>query len=68
MRAGPKGLRAESARAVGLPAESARADGVLTVGRGKTFDRSTGFFYENGRNSETKSQKIVPKVGNEWSL
>ena len=38
------------------------------MGGGRLFDISTGFFYENGHNSGTKSPKIVPKVGNEASL
>ena len=37
-------------------------------GGGRLFDASTVFFYENGCNSGTESQKIVPKVGNERSL
>ena len=32
------------------------------------FARWLGFFYENGSNSEKKSQKIDPKVANEQSL
>ena len=30
--------------------------------------RRPSFFYENSHNSETKSPKIDPKVGNETSL
>ena len=45
------------------------ADGVPTVGREKIFwCVSQVFFYENGHNSGTKSQKIVSNVGNELSL
>ena len=36
---------------------------------GRLFGTSTGFFfYENGHNSVTKSQKLAPKGGNERSL
>ena len=39
-------------------------DVAPTVRRGKTFWRvNRFFFYENGCNSGTESQKIVPKVG-----
>ena len=38
------------------------------MGWGKTFWRISCFFYENGLNSETKSQKIDPKVRNGTSL
>ena len=57
-RAGPKGLRAESARAV-------LADGAPTVGRGKTFWGQPGFF-----TAVTREQKVkmAQKVGNEPSL
>ena len=44
------------------------ADGAPTVGRGKTFLTHRPYLYENGRNLETKSRKIDPKVGNEPSL
>ena len=44
------------------------ADGAPRVGQGKTFWRIDWFFYGNSRNSETKSKKIVLKVGNEPSL
>ena len=45
------------------------ADGVPTVGWGKTFwCIGRFFFYENGRNSETKSRKINLMMGNEPSL
>ena len=57
-RAGPKGLCAESARAVTgrqCP-HSEEAEDFLTQ---RPF-----FFYENGCNSGTESRKIVPKVGN----
>ena len=38
-------------------------------GGGRIFDASAKFFPpENGHNSETKSQKIVPRIGNEPSL
>ena len=53
--------RACALRALGL----LLADGALTMGRGKPFYRSTGYFYENSRNSGTE---IAPKVGNERSL
>ena len=51
---------ARALRALGL----LLADGVPTVGLGKTFWCVGRFFYENGRNSETKSRKIVLKVRN----
>ena len=45
------------------------ADGAATVGWGKTFWCVGRFlFYENDRNSETKSRKVYPKVRNEPSL
>ena len=47
------------------------ADGASTVqwGGGRLFDASAEFFfYENGCNSEMKSWKINPKVGNEPSI
>ena len=34
----------------------------------KFFGASTGFFYENGQTSGTKSRKIVTNMGNEPSL
>ena len=44
-------------------------DGTPQWGGGRIFDASAKFFFlENGHNSETKSQKIVPKIGNEPSL
>ena len=61
-RVGPKGLRAESARAVTgrrCP-DSGEGEDFLTC---QPF-----FFYRNSCNSGTESQKIVPKVGNEPSL
>ena len=49
--AGPKGLRAESARAV--------------TGRQNSYSgRGEDFFYGNSCNSGTESRKIVPNVGN----
>ena len=43
--------------------------GALCSGVGEDFlPRRPFFFYENGRNSETKSRKINPKVENEPSL
>ena len=51
------------------------ADGALGLfladgawGGGRLFDASTGFYYEKGHNSGTKSRKIAPKVRNERSL
>ena len=42
---------------------------IVQWGEGRLFGASAEFFfYENDRNSETRSQKIVPKVGNELSL
>ena len=55
----PKGLRAESA-VLGL----LLADGAPTVGGGRLFEPSAGFFYGNSCNSGTESRKIVSKVGN----
>ena len=50
-RAGPKGLRAERARAV--------------TGRREDFlSRQQYFFHGNNCNFGTESRKIVPKVGN----
>ena len=43
------------------------ADGAPTEGGGRLLARRLIFFYENDRNSETKSRIIVPKVGNEPS-
>ena len=61
-RAGPKGLRAESARAV-------TGRRCPHSGEGEDFlTRQPGFFYENGCNSGTESRKMAPKVGNERSL
>ena len=57
-RAGPKGLRAESARAVTGRRNSHRWEG------GRLFELSAGFFYGNSCNSGTESRKIVSKVGN----
>ena len=57
-RAGPKGLRAESARAVTGRRNSHRWEG------GRLFEPSAGFFYGNSCNSGTESRKIVSKVGN----
>ena len=57
-RAGPKGLRAESARAV-------TGRQCPHSGRGEDFLMSQlNFFYGYSCNSGTRSQKIVPKVGN----
>ena len=51
--------RARALRALGL----LLADGALTEGRAKTFWRvGRFFFYENGRNLETKTRKIDAKV------
>ena len=54
------------------PAESARAvtgRWCPRSGAGEDFlAHGLFFFYRNSHNSETKSQKIVPKVGNEPSL
>ena len=59
---GPEGLRAESARAV-------TGRWCPQSGAGEDFlAHGLVFFYGSSRNSETKSQKIVPKVGNEPSL
>ena len=52
--------RACALRALGL----LLADGTPTVGGGRLFDGSAGFFYGNSCNSGTESRKIVPKVGN----
>ena len=52
--------RACALRALGL----LLADGTLTVGGGRLFEPSAGFFYGNSCNSGTKSRKIVSKVGN----
>ena len=57
-RAGPKGLRAESARAVTGRRNSHRWEG------GRLFEPSARFFYRNSSNFGTKSRKIVSKVGN----
>ena len=57
-RAGPKGLHAESARAVTGRRNSHRWEG------GRLFEPSAGFFYGNSCNSGTESRKIVSKVGN----
>ena len=57
-RAGPKGLRAESARALTGRRNSHRWEG------GRLFEPSAGFFYRNSCNFGTKSRKIVSKVGN----
>ena len=57
-RAGPKGLRAESARAVTGRRNSHRWEG------GRLFELSAKFFYGNSCNSGTESRKIVSKVGN----
>ena len=57
-RAGPKGLRAESARAFTGRRNSHRWEG------GRLFEPSAGFFYGNSCNFGTKSRKIVSKVGN----
>ena len=57
-RAGPKGLRAESARAF---------TGRRCPHSGKGEDFLTGqpdFFYGNSCNSGTESRKMVSKVGN----
>ena len=54
----PKGLRAESARAVTGRRNSHRWE------RGRLFEPSAGFFYGNSCNFGTKSRKIVSKVGN----
>ena len=60
----PKGLLAESARAV-----TGRQCPYSAVGRGETFWRVDWVsFYENGHNSGMKSPKIDIKVGNEPSL
>ena len=59
-RAGLKGLCAESARAV-----TGRWCLHSEVG---LFSASARFVYENGRNSEKKSQNIVLKAENESSL
>ena len=59
---------------IDYPARVLRALGLLLYSRipqwegRRLFDRSVGFFYGNNCNSETESQKIVPKVGNERSL
>merc|ERR1711923_103972 len=60
-RAGPKGLRAESARAVTGRRNSHRWEG------GRLFEPSAGFFYGNSCNFGTESRKIVSKVGNQPS-
>ena len=61
-RASPKGLRAESARAV-------TGRRCPHSGEGEDFmTRQPDFFYKNCRNSRKESRKIVPKVGNERSL
>ena len=55
---GPKGPRAESARAVTGRRNSYRWEG------GRLFEPSARFFYGNSCNSGTESRKIVSKVGN----
>ena len=61
-RAGPKGLRAESATAV-------TGRRCPHIEEGEDFLTSQpDFFYENCCNSGMESRKIVPKVGNERSL
>ena len=57
-RVGPKGPRAESARAVTGRRNSYRWEG------GRLFEPSAGFFYGNSCNSGTESRKMVSKVGN----
>ena len=52
--------QARALRALGL----LLADGTPTVGGGRLFDWSAGFFYGNSCNSGTESRKIVPNVGN----
>ena len=57
-RAGPKGLCAESARAV-------TGRRCSHSGEGEDFlSLQQDFFYGNSCNSGTESRKIVPKVGN----
>ena len=56
--------RACALRALGL----LLGDSALTVGRGKLFEQSAKYFYENGHNSGTKGRQIVTKMGNEPSL
>ena len=57
-RAGPKGMRAESARAVTGRRNSHRWEG------GRLFEPSANLFYGNSCNFGTESRKIVSKVGN----
>ena len=57
-RAGPRGLRAESARAFTGRRNSHRWE------RGRLFEPSAKFFYGNSCNSGTESRKMVSKVGN----
>ena len=52
--------RARALRALGL----LLADGTPTVGGGRLFDGSAGFFYGNSCNSGTESRKMVSNVGN----
>ena len=61
-RAGPKGLRAESARAV-------TGRRCPHSGEGEDFlSRQPDYFYGNSCNSGTESRKIAPKVENERSF
>ena len=53
-------IQARALRVLGL----LLADGAPTVGRGKLFNMSAGFFYGNSCNSGTESRKMVSKVGN----
>ena len=59
-RPGPKGLRAESARAY-WQTELPQWEG------GRLFDGSAKFFYGKSCSSRTESQKMVSKVGNQPS-
>ena len=54
-RAGPKGLRAESARAVTGRRNSHRWEG------GRLFDRSTKFFMETAVTPERKVEILFPR-------
>ena len=57
---GDRDYKARALRALGL----LLANGTPTVGGGRLFDGSAGFFYGNSCNSGTESRKMVSKVGN----
>ena len=68
MKTAQKSTDLKNGKITSFPARALRAlglllaDGAPTVGRGKTFStvcQPFFFFYENGRNSETKSRKSI---------